>query len=87
MILMSYIQPFDKYQKIYVLDEKTKDTIAEVPCALNRMEDAVISLIDTYGVKVMKMHGPEAYCLKIKDHINNVQTLKYNKQKLTVEIV
>ena len=87
MILVSYVQPFDMYQKIYVLDESTKDTIEEVPCKLSNFDGIVISLIDTYDAKKLQLHGPERYCLKMKQDIDGMQILRYNKKKLTVEIL
>jgi len=86
MMLVSYVQPFDMYQKIYVLDDSTKDTVEEVPCKLADFDAAVITLINTYGAKYLNLHGPEKYCLKIKQDIDDLQILKYNKQKLTVQI-
>lgn len=86
MILVSYIQPFDRYQNIYVLDESTKDTIEEVPCLLNHFDETIISLINIYNAKKLQLHGPEKYCLKMKQNIDDMQILKYNKKKLTVEI-
>lgn len=87
MILVSYIQPFDRMQQIFVLDESTKDTIETVPTTIQNYEYAVTRLIDKYGAKLLQMHGPEAYCLKIKRHIEDEQNYKYNKQKLIVEII
>lgn len=87
MILVSYVQPFDMYQKIYVLDESTKDTIEEVPCKLSHFDETIISLINVYNAKKLQLHGPEKYCLKMKQDIDDIQTLKYNKKKLTVEIL
>ena len=87
MILVSYLQPFDRWQKTYVLDDKTKDTISEILCELYRFDDVVINLINTYDAKKLQLHGPEKYCLKMKQHIDDAQILKYNKQKLIVEIL
>ena len=87
MMLVSYVQPFDMYQKIYVLDESTKDTIEEVPCKLKHFDETIIGLINTYNAKKLQLHGPEKYCLKIKQDIDDIQILKYNKKKLTVEIL
>ena len=87
MILVSYIQPFDHIQQIFVLDESTKDTVETVPTTIQNYESAITYLIDKYGAKLLQMHGPEAYCLKIKRHIEDEQNYKYNKQKLTVEII
>ena len=87
MILVSYIQPFDHMQQIFVLDESTKDTVETVPTTIQNYEYAVTRLIDKYGAKLLQMHGPEKYCLKIKRNIEDEQNYKYNRQKLIVEIV
>lgn len=87
MILVSYIQPFDRVQQIFVLDENTKDTVETVPTTIQNYEYVIIHLIDKYGAKLLQMHGPEKYCLRIKQHIEDEQNYKYNKQKLIVEIV
>lgn len=87
MILVSYVQPFDMYQKIYVLDESTKDTVEEVPCKLSHFDETIINLINTYNAKKLQLHGPEKYCLKMKQNIDGMQILKYNKKKLSVEIL
>lgn len=86
MVLVSYVQPFDMYQKIYVLDDSTKDTVEEVPCKLANFDTTIMTLINTYGAKKLNLHGPEKYCLKMKQDIDDLQILKYNKKKLTVQI-
>ena len=87
MVLVSYIQPFDRIQQIFVLDESTKDTVETTFTTIQDYENTVISLVDKYGAKRLKIHGPEKYCLKIKQNIEDEQNYKYNKQKLIVEIV
>ena len=87
MILVGYIQPFDRYQQLYVLDEQTKDTVKTLFASLHGYEDTVLNLADTYNVNKFKLHGPEKYCLKIKQNIDDAQILKYNKQKLKVEFI
>lgn len=87
MILVGYIQPFDMRQKLYVLDEQTKDTIETLSVSLHKYENVILNLTDTYNATKLQLHGPEKYCLKIKEKIDDAQILKYNKQKLKVEII
>ncbi len=86
MILVGYIQPFDMKQKIFVLDETTKDTVETVYTTLDKYPEEILTLLDIYNVKTLQLHGSEKFCLKTKYAIDEAQILKYNKKKLFIEI-
>ena len=86
MILVGYIQPFDMKQKIFVLDESTKDTVETIYTTMDKYPGEVLALTDIYNAKKLQLHGPEKYCLKTKNAIEEAQIIKYNRIKLLVEI-
>ncbi len=86
MILASYIRPFDAKQKIYVLNDKNKDTEEIRLADIDTYANTVMQLIAEYNVTELELHGGEDYCKKIQEDVLAAEMTKYNNNKLKITL-
>ena len=86
MILASYIRPFDAKQKIYVLNDNSKDTEEIRLADIDTYANTVMQLIAEYNVTELELHGGEDYCKKIKEDVLAAEMTKYNNNQLKITL-
>ena len=84
MILASYIRPFDAKQKIYVLDENSKNTEEIRLADLSTYADTIMQLITEYNVQDIELHGNIDVCENVKHQIVENELNKYKNNQLNI---
>ena len=86
MILASYIRPFDAKQKIYVLDEKTMDSVDLALTSLKNFADEIMFMAETYKIKDVDLFGNYQLAEKAKREIQARELVKYNQYRMNIDV-
>ena len=86
MKLVSYIRPFDAKQKIYVLDEKTMDSIDLALTSLKNFADEIMLMAETYKIKDVDLFGNYQLAEKAKREIQARELVKYNQYRMNIGV-
>lgn len=86
MKLVSYIRPFDAKQKIYVLDEKTMDSIDLALTSLKNFADEIMLMAETYKIKDVDLFGNYQLAEKAKREIQARELVKYNQYRMNIDV-
>ena len=82
--IVGILKPFDLNHSFYVYDGEKIDYINP---DINEMPSQLFALAEKYGITQVDLTGPKQYLVGIKQYLLKEEKIKYNKNKLNINLI
>lgn len=83
--IIGLLKPFDMEQTFYVYEDG--DQLATIQMTMDQIPDAILKLCDEYSIEQLDLVGSKGYAKGLKKHIQEKESMKYNKNTLVIKCI
>ena len=83
--IIGILRPFDLMKTFYVYEDGNK--IGMFSASVDDLDSVLLAACEEYGVTQVDLTGPKQYVKGIQEKIKQVETTKYNKSEIIINII
>lgn len=83
--IIGLLKPFDMEQILYVYEDGNQ--LETIQMTIDEIPDNILKLCNEYAIEQIDLVGSKEYAKGLKKHIQEKESMKYNKNTLVIKCI